>query len=372
MFAPRKIANEFPVTALQILPHVPGGLDGVGDYALTLATKLRDAFGCATVFAVPGTSSTSIRDFEVRPLEHLAAGHQFDHAILHYVNYGYQKRGIPFELLSTLRRMRASHGGKFVTIFHELYASGPPWTSSFWLRPIQIHLTKSIARLSDECIVSSEGFLRELRRLVSEARVHLHPCPSGLGEPSLSAGEVENRDPHQWVIVGGTVLAESSLRSFIKNIDNIPESIAPKKLFVLGGNDNPAVRSLLADVRFKSDYRPRISAVEASEILKTCSFSWFNYFHQPNVETSVALKSSAFAALCAHAVVPIFPHRGTAISLDGDSLPGPFFVEPAARDVPNIEGRSKAAMSIYHWYRGHASSEHLVRGVAQIFGLDRR
>jgi len=203
-------------TALQIVPRVPGGIDGVGDYALTLAAKLRDKFQCATVFATPDASrATNVRGFDVRPFDTVRDEvRQFDHILLHYVNYGYQKRGIPFGLLSILHRLRRQSRCKLVTVFHELYASGPPWRSEFWLQPLQVYLAKSIARLSDECIVSSENFLRELQRLVPNAPAHLHPVPSGLEEPSLSAGQIADRDPHRWVIVGGTVLAQRSVRSF--------------------------------------------------------------------------------------------------------------------------------------------------------------
>jgi hypothetical protein len=361
-------------SVLQIVPRVPGGIDGVGDYALTIAQKLKDKFGCASVFVTPDTSSpTIVRGFDVLPLERLAASaQQFDRLLLHYVNYGYQKRGLPFGLLSILRRMREQRHGKLVTIFHELYASSPPWGSAFWLQPLQIHLARSIARLSDECIVSSETLLRELRRLVPEVSVHLHPVPSGLEEPALSRDQIANRDPHRWVIVGGTVLSQRSLRSFAENRNCIPASIAPRNLFVIGGHENPITHSLLAGLRIESDYRPQISSVEASEILKTCSFTWFNYFHRPDVETSTILKSSAFAAACAHAVVPIFPHRGTTISIESDCLPGPFFISHDGREVPTDANRAALSQSIYDWYQRHASSEHLVSDIAGILGLDQR
>src|SRR5204863_2041038 len=254
-----------------------------------------------------------------------------------------------------------------------------PWTSAFWLQPLQIHLAKSVGRLSDACIVSSDNFRRELQHMVPSAQVELHPVPSGLGEPSLSPDQIANRDPHRWAIFGGTALVERSLRSFRQLLPRIPDSIAPKKLFVLGGEDNPVARSLLVDLvrqgtdslgrEVESDYRPRIAAAEASEILKTCSFGWFNYFHRPDVETSVILKSSAFASACAHGVIPVFPHRGSAVSLDGDHLPGPFFVERDRSEIPDAHERAKISADIYDWYQRHASSEHLIRGIVEMLGL---
>ena len=359
-------------TLLQIVPRVPGGIDGVGDYALTIAEKLRAKFGWNTLFTTFQTSSAvNAAGFEVVPLESLIgdAARRYEHTLLHYVNYGFQKRGVPFRLLSILRGLRGRHHGKLVTIFHELYASGPPSSSAFWLQPLQIHLAKSVARLSDACIVSSDNFLSELKRLVPTAPVELHPVPSGLGEPSLSPNQIADRDPHQWAIVGGTGLAERSLRSFCRILARIPESIAPRKLLVLGGVDNPATRSMLRDLAVESDYRPRIAATDASEILRTCSFAWFNYFHRPDVETSVILKSSAFAAACAHGVIPAFPHGGSAVSLDGDRLPGPFFIESDRCEIPDAQARPEVAADIYSWYQRYASSEHLIQGIAKTLDL---
>src|SRR2546425_8201619 len=113
-------------TLLQIVPNVPGGIDGVGDYALTIAKELRDRVGCDTVFATLKTSSGEKADgYEVLSLDRLLdePSRKFDHVLLHYVNYGFQKRGVPFRLLSILRALRRQHRNKLVAIFHELYAS---------------------------------------------------------------------------------------------------------------------------------------------------------------------------------------------------------------------------------------------------------
>jgi len=353
-------------TLLQIVPKVPGGIDGVGDYALTIAEKLLERFETETVFAAFNVSVKNVRGFEVVSVERVQS---YDRVLLHYVNYGFQKRGIPFRLLSILRDLRRVHRGKLVTIFHEFYASGPPWTSAFWLQPLQKGLAKSIAELSDSCIVSSNNFLRELNRMVPKLRIELHPVPSGVGEPPLSQNQIVERDPNRWAIFGGTALVERSLRSFRQALSRIPDSVAPKKLFVLGGHENPATRSLLVDLGLETDCRPQIAANEASEILATCSFAWFNYFHRPDVEPSVILKSSAFASVSAHAVIPVFPHGGSSISIDADQMPGPFFIEGQHVNVPGADARVATAIKIYDWYQRHASSEHLVAAIANMFGL---
>ena len=359
-------------TLLQIVPRVPGGIDGVGDYALTIAQKLRDQFGCDTLFA---TFKTSFPDnaagLEVLPLANLLndTRRKYDHVLLHYVNYGFQKRGVPFRLLSILRALRKRHHGKLVTIFHELYASGPPWTSAFWLQPLQVHLAKSVGRLSDACIASSENSRRELQRLIPNAHVELHPVPSGLGEPALSFNQIADRDPHWWTIVGGTALVERSLRWFGQVLSRIPDAIAPRKLFVLGGEDNPVTRSLLSDLAIESDYRPRIAARDASTILKTCSFALFDYFRHPDVDTAVILKSSAFGSACAHGVIPILPYCRSKVSVAGVAQPGPFFVGQKNCELPAAADRGTVAFQIYEWYQRYAHSQQLVSGITGLMKL---
>ena len=77
------------------------------------------------------------------------------HVILHYVNYGYQARGVPFYLRRFARQLRGQLRGRWLTTFHEIYASGPPWKSEFWLRPFQVKIARDLIDLSDACFVSN-------------------------------------------------------------------------------------------------------------------------------------------------------------------------------------------------------------------------
>ena len=346
---------------LQIVPRLPGENDGVGDYARTLAQRLSQLGQVETLFT---TADSAL------------AQDNFAHVILHYVNYGYQKRGVPFALMSILREIRARCRGRFLTIFHEFYAFGPPWKSAFWLRPWQKQIAKSIARISDAAIVSSETMLQELRQLAPEIRASVHPVFSNFGEPTLSVDQLANRDPHRWVICGGIALVERSLRSFRATIGRIPENVSPSELFVFGGNDNPSARTLLANLqkidglkassseRLRTDYRPNISAADASQILSNCRFAWLDYFYRPDVPTDIILKSSVFAGLCAHGVIPVFPHPGSPIEVKDDLLPGPFFIDPSTNNLPPANDIEKLPAELYHWYHRHAASDRLANGIA--------
>jgi hypothetical protein len=353
---------------------MPGSFDGIGDYALTVARKLRLLFDCETIFAARDcVRATTADEFEVRPFANEGTGQlsgaEFDHVILHYVNYGYQARGIPFALVPIVRDLRHNCRGGFLTIFHELYASGSPWKSAFWLQPLQKRIARKIAQLSGVCLVSSEAMLRQLRKLAANAETIVHPVLSNFGEPELSPEQFVQRDSHRWTICGGTALIGKSLKSFRKIINRIPEEIAPRQLSVFGGNDNSIVRSLLGDLGIQADYRPSINSADASSILSASSFLWLDYFDRPDVPLEFVLKSTAFAAACAHGVVPIFPHRSSEVSIGADRLPGPFFIEADSSELPAMDDRARIAERFYDWYQRHASSDHLARGIARALRL---
>jgi hypothetical protein len=339
---------------LQIVPRKPGALDGVGDYALRLAQQLRVDRGIETRFATPPLEVNNKDEFS-----------NCSAIILHYVNYGYHPRGIPKQLPSLVRELKQGTGAILLTIFHELYASGPPWRSAFWLQSSQKSIAREIARLSEACVASSETMRAMLQRLAPAAKVLVHPVISTLGEPGLSVDQFVRRDPHRWVIFGGTHLLQRSLNTFRERFARIPETVSPQELYLLGGKQNAAVRDAVARLgEARCYYQPEIEASAASEILSTCSFGWIDYFQQRHVPTDVILKSGSFASYCAHGVIPVVPHITSAIELRGERMPGLCFVESNGSNLPAPAERARISEAVYNWYRRHGSVTHLARAVA--------
>lgn len=324
-------------TILQIVPRPPGSREGVGDYASKLAAGLARSHGYETEFVTGAT----IFNRQWRPPPATAV-------VLHYVNYGYNPRGVPSWLPRRLSEIQQRCGGRIITIFHELYASSSWRRSAFWLQPLQQRITRALAQRSAVCIVSSAVLAEQLRRLAPAAPVLVRPVPSNFGEPTLSAAQVNQRNPQRWVICGGAELIKRSLRSFTE----------AGELFVVGGADLPEIRQSLDEAH----YWPNVEATVASGILGSCAFGWIDYFERADVPTAAILKSSAFAAYCAHGVVPVFPSAGSAIALGDDALPGPFF----PGNLPAESERPAIAQGIYDWYGRNASSAHLAESIASV------
>jgi len=154
------------VEIIQIVPRLAPSIGGVGDYASLLARSLRDEHEIQSSFLVGDPawrgparldrlSVERIDDPQAHQLERHLEKLSADLVLLHYVGYGYQKRGCPVWLVNGLKNWKRKHPRRrLVVMFHELFASGRPWQSSFWTSPLQRSLAKSLALLSDHCLTN--------------------------------------------------------------------------------------------------------------------------------------------------------------------------------------------------------------------------
>ena len=105
--------------------------------------------------------------------------------LLHYSGYGYAPRGAPFWLVESLERwkkFRAHH--RLIVMFHETWASGLPWQSSFWLSPLQRRCVARIARLADAVVTNTSYYRSRLELLLRPGTpIQVQPIFSNIGEP---------------------------------------------------------------------------------------------------------------------------------------------------------------------------------------------
>ena len=175
---------------MQITPAFPPDISGVGDYAAVLSAKFHEAGEpMATLVARPGARGAQrMDDVAYLPQPDAEALVQaidgYDRVLLHFSGYGYARRGLCRWLVDGLSRWKArSHGRRLVTMFHEVYATGPIWRSSFWTSAAQRRIARDLAMLSDAGFVSSEGGRHQLARLAPDLPLELLPVFSNMGEP---------------------------------------------------------------------------------------------------------------------------------------------------------------------------------------------
>lgn len=369
--------NRNECSVLQIVPQLPGSYDGVGDYALNLANSLSKAYGLRTCFVVAGGTTVKEKGgFEIfsglqSALQRVSEGAPFDHVILHYANYGYQRWGVPLQLGRFAREVRRSLRGRWITTFHEWCASGPPWQSAFWVRPLQVRIARDLVDISDSCFVSNEVIRKAISDYDPATQIHFLPVMSNFGEPEIA--DFGGRSPTRWAICGGTALIARSLRSFAAAQRNIPRMYFPTHLEVIGGRPAEGIPELIRTLgqampETSCNYHPDVTVERASQILTGCSFGWLDYYGAGKAWPGMILKSSSFAGLCAHGVVPVLSHHESMLAVGGDKLPGPWRISAGAVKLPEIEQLPETQRQTYSWYRRHASSEQAARAYMEALG----
>jgi len=188
-----------------IVPRFWPQFDGLGDYARLLGDQLQQDYGVRSRYVVGdphwrcgGDQLPGGVSYEVSAVGRQDAAKLQQHirdasvVILHYVGYGYQSRGVPFWINQAMRRWKESGSQRrLIVVFHELWASGPPWKSECYLGWIQRRLVADLHRLADAALTSGTLGLRRLER-IRPGHTTVHPVPSG-----ISMSNAEQRTWHQ-------------------------------------------------------------------------------------------------------------------------------------------------------------------------------
>jgi GNAT superfamily N-acetyltransferase len=196
------LSNIPPKYVAMIVPRLPPAIDGVGDYALSIAGRLRLDFNIHTHFIVCDPSwsgGTSIDGFSITKvmrqnkqilLDILDREPHDSSIVLQYVLHGYAKKGCPFWLIEALEEWKKKkRSNRLVSMFHEIYSMGPgvvPWNTDFWLLPWQKQLAKRLFEISDQALTSSQRYAERLYRQSARADLEVItvPVPSNIGEPN--------------------------------------------------------------------------------------------------------------------------------------------------------------------------------------------
>jgi hypothetical protein len=335
-----------------IAPRVPPAVDGVGDYATTLATGLRQQGSNCQFIAAHGVTgeapfpTTGLGRLTARHLQELLTGHST--VLLHYVGYGYGRRGCPRWLINGLTRWKvATPQAHLVTMFHEVYAFSPyPWHSAFWLSPVQKHLAWRLARLSDRLVTNREHYADILHSFAPGTPITVLPVLSNVGEVRQPKPLAE-RSPHL-VIFGGRGNRISVYRNCADLLERICQILSIETILDIGPavpfRDQIPPSSRVSIPIEKLGVR---SPQEISTALASCRAGLFNY------PAAYLAKSGIFAAYCAHGLLPINAQMGHS-ELDG-IFPGKHYWCPDADPSPVKDWSELEAIAsnAHRWYQHH-------------------
>lgn len=308
---------------VQIVPQLPPTFDGLGDYGLNLARqfRLRDRLDTHFLVGAPnwsgdgtlGFAATAVPRRDRRALLDLLAALAPTAVLLHYVSYGYAKRGCPFWLVDALEATSLP----LVTMYHEVAGgSRYPWTSSFWTGAMQRRLAARLAARSDRCLTNKPLFARVIADLCPQQQnLPVLPVFSNIGEPETVRPLAERR--RQLVVFGSRgnrqrvyerarpaleracwELQIAEVTDIGPPLDNIPGRIASAPVIAKGKCPPEQVAELLGD-------------------------AIAGFFHYP---LDFLVRSTIFAAYCAYGTVPVGVDSSTRWGKDDDGLePGQQF-----------------------------------------------
>jgi len=342
---------------LQILPRVPPAVCGIGDYAWRLAQELRDAHDIHSTFLAAGTSWTQpegqtefpAHRLEARTAAGLAAfvqarGNEWDAVVLHLSPYGFQKRAVPFWLARGWRQLaQIPDRPRLLTMFHELYASGPVTSSAFWLQPLQKQVLRVVARASDALRTNRQAYADWLGGIhgLKAAEALALPVFSNFGEPEVLP-PWEERDPAM-AIFGWGIHSGEPLEAVTRKALACCQRLGLKRLHLIGGpgTAEPGVTGV-------EIVRHGFMEAAAMSRLLASSRAAYTAYHPRYFG-----KSTLVAAFAAHGLVLIT--QGTSPVLPDGLEHGRHVLHESLLDAAwNQERLPEIGRALRQWYDGHA------------------
>ena len=345
---------------IQIVPQLPPATSGVGDYALNIARQLRQ-FSIETHFIVANPDwkgAATIEDFAIAKVEHKSASAlmsllsqlKIDRVLLHYVGYGYARRGCPFWLIKGLEEWHGNRDStNLVTMFHETYASSyKPWTSSFWSSLLQKHLLGRLSELSDRKITSLQEYGQIISKLSHnrQNKVITFPVFSNIGEPKR-VSSLADRKP-QLVVFGGRGRRTLLYQNSAAQLNRAGQVVGIEKIIDIGPATGLNIQQIVEVPVLEMG---KLKTEEVSQFLLESKAGFFDY----NIKRLA--KSTIFASYCSHGTLAVSPQKHILVT-DGIEAQKHYWTVPEniEKRREEIEGLQKIADNAYQWYQNHRLS----------------
>ena len=348
-----------PMKIIQLVPALAPTVSGVGDYARLLARQLCQDFGIDTHFVVgsplhDGPSQvesfavTQVTQRTMQSLVEALAKFDIPTVLLHYVGYGYAKRGVPIWLAQGLARWRESdRRHRLVTMFHELDASGPPWSSSFWLSPLQRYLVRQIADTSHLILTNTELYATRIQMIGTRRHADITTIPvfSNIGEPAncLPLSQRSGR----LLLFGHPGVRAAIYETYLNALRMSCELFGIDEICEIGPPADAAFTQLDGVTITRKGV---LSALTISALLQDSRVG-FLAFPAP----SHLAKSTIFAAYCTHGVMAV--HVAGDAAMDGLVGGKHYWVASTDEDTVSLTQAQTIADAAHAWYQPHRLSE---------------
>jgi hypothetical protein len=339
---------------IQVVPQLKPERCGVSDHAIALARKLESGFRIRSAFAVLNSGEKCNLPYSVvycAPDRLLASCVSLSAAepaaiLVHLSGYGYSSDGAPAELAKALAAVRGDRRFRLAVFFHELFATGMPWTSAFWHSHRQQKTMRAIAEQCELILANTQDSFAWLKRtplLRQGASLKFMPVFSTIGE-AASPTPFVRRQPA--IAVFGL---PASRQSAFKALSRLA----------------PALRALhvqqIVDIGMGFDAPPAVDGIPvrqtgmlaAADLANELSKTMFGFLTAP---WWCLTKSSIFAAYCAQGTIPFLdkPLPGVVDGLED----GVHVLSEKTFAAALSAGLDRCSLQAWRWHAGHALHEH--------------
>ncbi len=341
---------------ISIVPRLPPAIDGVGDYALSIARALKQQFGIDTQFIICDPlwqGDSNLEGFIIHKLPNRSVGSltsllqritkDTSIVFLHMSGYGYAKWAVCDWLVEALQQWKKSYPQtQLITMFHELYARlGKPWQHNFWVSHWQKRIAKNLAILTDYPITNCHKYAEILNDFQSGAtsrNVTILPVISGIGEPKERILKLNEKKPR--LVIFGQSVMRSNAYSLSHEIVKACKTLHLNEILDIG----PPLKN---SPDFLDDIPIRHMGVQPahiiSDLLLESRAGFLNYY------PARLSKSGIFAAYCSHGMLPVHGIRDV---LEKKSpLPNVHYWVPEVS--AKISDLQKIADQAHDWYMTH-------------------
>jgi hypothetical protein len=275
--------------------------------------------------------------------------------LLQYSGYGYAPRGAPLWLLRALQRACGENGVPLITMFHELYATGPPWSSAFWLSPVQRYVAAQLARLSSAVVTNRAKSATWLRRYVlPETPVRVQPVFSNVGEPEHLL-PWDEREPYA-VVFGGRSMKVRLYDALQPDHLRMMRDLGISRIIDIGSS-GVAPKTIHGTPVEERGIQP------AESISALLSNARAGLLHYP---VDYLTKSGILSGYVAHGAVPLIfsPSRLTEAIHEGQH-----FIRMQSRTRISTDEAIAVHQEGYAWYQTNACSVEAARSILDLMHL---
>jgi hypothetical protein len=338
-----------------ITPSLPPSIGGVEDYSSLLALQMQQYYQVQSHFIIsnsqwiPSNKDTSqvvvITARNAKSLLINLENSKIKTVLLHYVGYGYAKRGSPNWLINGLAEWKKKDNSrKLVAMFHEIYASGGSiWQSQFWTGSWQRYLATRLIKLSDVCLTSRNDYAQKITQMSNGRHLQVLSLPvfSNIGEPT-DLPNLASRNK-QMVIFGGLGARIRVYKDSISTLIRICKTLSLTQIIDIG-NPIPFALPNLEGINLIS--MGVLAPAQISEIFLNSQVGFLNY------PPDYFAKSTIFAAFASHKLLAIAEGNQT-MANDGLISGKHFWCSDRDCEQLTIEKGEAIAEQAHQWYQAH-------------------